>query len=94
MGRKLSSLGEVRLVKEKALAKLRVLQAGSLEGRLLDRDLIESAWATAFASLRDRALAMADRIAQRGANKSAEELRQIVSEEVRDLLEAVASGHF
>ena len=94
MGRKLSDLGTVRLVKEKALAKMRVLQANELEGRLLDRDLVESHWAAGFAALRDRALAMADRIAARGANRSAEELRGIVTEEVRDLLEAVAGGRF
>jgi hypothetical protein len=66
------------------LAKLRVLQSAQLEGRLLDREMVLAHWATAFASLRDRALAMSDRIAARGANRSADELRGIVSEEVRE----------
>jgi hypothetical protein len=89
-----SAIGDARLAKEQALARLRQLQTGQLEGRLLDRYLVEATWATAFSSLRDRALALSDRIAQRGANRPAEELRQIVTEEVRDLLDAVASGRF
>ena len=81
-------------MKEKALARMRFAQASKLEGRLLDRELVVSTWSTVFASLRDRAMAMPDRIAARGANRSADELRGIVSEEVRDLLEAVSSGRF
>jgi hypothetical protein len=73
---------------------MRLAQAQKLEGRLLDRELVVGTWATVFSSLRDRALAMSDRIAARGANRSADELRGIVAEEVRDLLESVSNGRF
>jgi hypothetical protein len=101
-----SDLGRARLRKEEALARLRELQSGALEGRLrelqsgalegrlLDRELVRSMWAQAFAALRDRALGMGDRIASRGAGRSPEELRVIVDSEVRDLLEAVSRGEF
>jgi hypothetical protein len=73
---------------------MRLAQAQKLEGRLLDRDLVVASWASVFSSLRDRGLAMADRISARGANRSAEELRAIVSEEVRDMLAAVSRAEF
>jgi hypothetical protein len=89
-----SALAAAKLEKEQALAKLRQLQSAALEGKLLDRELVRSTWASAFAALRDRALGMGDRIASRGAARSAEELRTIVDGEVRDLLEAVSRGEF
>jgi hypothetical protein len=89
-----SAIGEARLAKEQALAKLRTLQSDALEGKLLDRELVRTIWAQAFAALRDRALGMADRITSRGAGRNAEELRVIVDAEVRDLLEAVSRGEF
>jgi hypothetical protein len=94
MSNPLSALGRARLEKEQALAKLRVLQSGLLESRLLDREQVRTLWAQAFAALRDRALGMADRIVSRGAMRPAEELRRIVDLEVHDLLEAVARGEF
>jgi hypothetical protein len=87
-----TGLAETRLRKEKALARLRELQTGRLEGQLLDRDLVRSTWARAFGALRDRGLGMADRIVSRGAGRDAGELRAIVDAEVRDLLEAVSRG--
>jgi hypothetical protein len=56
MGRPISPIGEARLQKEQALAKLRTLQSDALEGRLLDREQVRAQWAQAFAALRDRAL--------------------------------------
>jgi hypothetical protein len=89
-----SGLAIARLQKEEALARLRQLQSEALEGRLLDREQVRLQWAQAFAALRDRALGMADRIASRGAGRSAEELRGLVEAEVRDLLETIARGEF
>jgi hypothetical protein len=89
-----SALATAKLEKEQALAKLRAMQTAALEGRLLDREQVRAQWAQAFAALRDRALGMADRIASRGAGRSAEELRTVVDAEVRDLLEAVSRGEF
>jgi hypothetical protein len=94
MARPLTKIGAARLAKEQALAKLRILQSAALEGSLLPVDQVRSQWAYAFASLRDRALGMADRIASRGAGRSADELRVIVDAEVRSLLEAVSRGEF
>ena len=42
MGRPISPVGEARLKKEQALAKLRTLQSDGLEGRLLDRDQVRA----------------------------------------------------
>lgn len=95
MPRKPSDLSSAKLAKEKALAKLRILQAGALEGKLLPRDLAQAVWASAFASLRDRCLGVPDRVVARvGANTSAEELRAILEAEMRDVLLAVARGDF
>ncbi len=94
MARVASTIEDARLLKERALAKLRVLQSDALEGKLLDRDQVRAQWAQCFASLRDRALGMADRIASRGANRTPAELRSIVDLEVKDLLEAVSRGDF
>ena len=54
-----SAIGETRLENEQALARLRQLQAGALEGRLLNREQVRAQCAQAFAALRDRALGMA-----------------------------------
>lgn len=81
-----SAISRARLEKEQALARLRQLQSGQLEGRLLDRHCVNAEWASAFAALRDRALGMGDRIVARGAGRTAEALRAIVDAEVRDLL--------
>jgi hypothetical protein len=39
MPRKLSDLSTARLAKERALARMRILQAAALEGRLIDKEL-------------------------------------------------------
>jgi hypothetical protein len=80
------------LVKEKALARLRVLQAGELDKKLLRADEVQAVWGAAFARLRDLALGMGERIASRGAHRSAADLRAIVDAEVEALLGAVSRG--
>lgn len=65
MAKATSALGEARLAKEQALARLRHLQTDALEGKLLDRDEVAAQWAQAFGALADRALGMADRIVSR-----------------------------
>ncbi|MGA7238035.1 MAG: hypothetical protein WBY44_20275 [Bryobacteraceae bacterium] len=60
MARAATTIDDARLLKEKALAKLRVLQSGQLEGSLLSRDEVKAQWSAAFASMRDRALGMGD----------------------------------
>jgi hypothetical protein len=93
MPRKPTDLSVARLTKEKALAKLRVLQSSQLEGKLLPRDLVQATWATAFAALRDRLLGVPDRVvAAAGANCPAEQLRTILENEMREVLVAVSSG--
>jgi hypothetical protein len=82
MGRPISPVGEARLKKEQALAKLRTLQSDGLEGRLLDRDQVRACWAAAMAALRDRAMGLGDRVASRGAGRTADELCKVVAAEV------------
>jgi hypothetical protein len=93
MGRPISPIGEALLQKEQALARVRQLQANVLEGKLLSASDVRACWAAAMASLRDRAMGLGDRVANRGARRSADELRAIINAEVRDLLEAVARGN-
>jgi hypothetical protein len=87
-----AAIGEARLKKERALARLRELQSAKLEGQLLDLDQVQRVWGAAFARLRDLALGLPERVASRGAHRSAAELQQIVSMEVEALLSAVAKG--
>jgi hypothetical protein len=94
MARNPSDLSTARLAKERALARVRLAQAASLEGKLLPRDLVQATWATAFASLRDRCLGVPDRVAERGANRTADELRVILEDEMQQVLLAVSSGQF
>ena len=93
MGRPLTAIGEARLRKEQALARMRQLQTEALEGKLLSAVEVRACWAAAMAALRDRALGMADRIGSRGAMRPEHELRAIVQAEVRDLLEVLARGN-
>jgi hypothetical protein len=86
-------LGEARLQKEQALARMRQLQANVLEGKLLSASDVRACWAAAMASLRDRAMGMGDRIATRGAHRPPDELRSIVDAEVRELLEVLSRGN-
>jgi hypothetical protein len=87
-----TKLSNAVLVKETALARKRVLEADLLQGKVLNAADVRWAWSQAFVALRDRALGMSERIAQRGANRSAAELRVIVSAEIEDLLNAVSRG--
>jgi hypothetical protein len=93
MGRPISPIGEARLQKEQALARVRQLQANVLEGKLLGASEVRAYWATAMASLRDRAMGLGDRIVTRGAHRPPDELRSIVDAEVRELLEVIARGN-
>jgi hypothetical protein len=88
-----SATAAAKLEKEQALAKLRAMQTADLRvvGSTANRP---RTMAQAFASLRDRALGMSDRIASRGTGGSAEEVRAIVDTEVRDLLGTVSRGEF
>jgi hypothetical protein len=70
MGRPISPIGEARLKKERALARMRELQSQALEGKLLSAVEVRATWTAAMSALRDRALGMADRIASRGAGRS------------------------
>jgi hypothetical protein len=45
MPRGLTTIEDARLLTEKALAKLRILQSAQLEGTLLDREEVEAQWA-------------------------------------------------
>lgn len=65
------------------MARLRELQTGVLEGKLLSAVDVRQCWAAAMAALRDRALGMGERIASRGAMRPAAELKAIVDAEVR-----------
>ena len=76
------------------MASLRALQSGQLAGKLLPRETVQAVWGLAFVTLRDRLLGVADRLSERGANRTAEELRVILDTEMREILEAVSRGEF
>ena len=69
-----------------------MMQTQELERKLVRADQVEWHWSAAFAALRDRALAVGERIAARGAHRPAEELKLIVEDEIENLLSAVARG--
>jgi hypothetical protein len=92
VGRPLTDLGKAITAKETALAKLRIMQTQELERKLVRADEVEWHWSAAFAALRDRALAVGERIAARGAHRSAGDLKVIVDQEIESLLSAVARG--
>lgn len=87
-----TALSRATLKKEEALAELRRLQTDALTRTLIPIAEVRQCWSQACASFRDRAMALPDRIAQQGANRTEDELRRLVDAEVRDLLETVARG--
>jgi hypothetical protein len=62
------------------------LQANVLEGKPLSAADVQACWAAAMASVRERAISMADQIANRGGHHPLDELRLIVEAEIRELL--------
>ncbi|MEJ5367763.1 MAG: hypothetical protein WHT08_05550 [Bryobacteraceae bacterium] len=71
-----------------ALAELRELEVRQRRGELLEASAVEQRWAAGLASLRDRLLALPDRVAATVAGRSEVEARRLL----RDALEEALRG--
>lgn len=77
-----------------ALAELRELERDAKKGALLPAADVRKVWADRLAALRDRALALPDRLAARLAGRTEIEVRAMLREELEDMLRGVyAEAH-
>ena len=81
-------LARARLRKERALAKYREMQNRRLAGALLDADAVEKRWAAGLAMLRDRLLALPDRLAAILVGRPEVEVRAMLREAIEEALRA------
>jgi len=79
-------LARARLRKERALAKYREMQNRRLAGALLDADAVEKRWAAGLATLRDRLLALPDRLGAILAGRPEVEVRAMLREAIEEAL--------
>lgn len=93
-GRKPTPIGQdlarARLRKERALARYREMQNRRLSGELLDADMVARRWAAALASIRDRILAVPDRLAAQLVGRTEQGIRELLRQ---DLEEALRAAH-
>lgn len=79
-------LARARLRKERALARYREMQNRRLAGSLLDADAVERRWAQGLASIRDRVLAIPDRVAAQLASRDEASIRELLRSELEGVL--------
>jgi len=88
------SATEARRQKEVALARLRQIEVGEREGRLLPAADVKRVWSEKLAALRDRALSLPDRLAARLVGRSEVEIRSVLRGELEEVLRgAHADAH-
>jgi hypothetical protein len=75
-----------RTRKELALAETRELELAEKRGKLLKRDAVLAVWAEHLSRVRDRLLAIPDRICDEVANQPAAVVRQAITRELDDAL--------
>jgi hypothetical protein len=87
------SQNEARRRKEVALAKLRELEAREKEGKLISREHALQVWSEALGRIRDRCLAVPDRMApQLVAIIEVTEIRNKLRHEMEDLLTGLSKN--
>jgi hypothetical protein len=79
-------LARARVRKERALAKFRELQNRRLAGTLLDAAAVERRWAAGLAAIRDRILAVPDRLAAQLVARDEASIRELLRTELEDAL--------
>lgn len=83
-------LARARLRKERALARYREMQNRRLAGSLLEAEAVERRWSEGLAAIRDRILALPDRLAARLAGRDEAAVRELLR---RELEEALRTAH-
>jgi len=90
MGRKpepvSADLARARLRKERALARYREMQNRRLAGTLLDAAAVEKRWAQGLAAIRDRILALPDRLAAQLVGRDEHGVRELLRRELEETL--------
>jgi hypothetical protein len=86
------SATEANRRKEVALAELRELELKHKRGELLQAAAVRSVWAEQLTRIRDRFLAMPDRLSEAIANQPADVVREKLAEEIEDALSALAKN--
>ncbi len=87
-----ASLYQSRKLKERCLAELRQLELRERKGELIQTAAVRAVWSEHHARIRDRALAMPDRLAEALANQPASVVREKLRAEVEDLLRNCAEN--
>ncbi len=86
------SLYKSRKLKERCLAELRRLELREKQGELIQTAAVRAVWSEHQTRIRDRALAMPDRLAEALANQPASVVREKLAAEVEDLLRNCADN--
>lgn len=79
-------LARARIRKERALAKYREMQNRKLAGALLDAEAVEKRWAQGLAAIRDRILAVPDRLAAQLVGHDEPAVRELLKRELEEAL--------
>jgi hypothetical protein len=83
----------IRKRREMAIASLRELQAGQLAGKLINREQALLVWTEALGRIRDRCLAVPERLApQLAPITNPTEIRNRLRAEMEDLLSGLAEN--
>jgi hypothetical protein len=86
------SLYKSRKLKESCLAQLRQLELRERKGELIQTSAVRAVWSEHHARVRDRALALPDRLAESLANQPASVVREKLVAEIEDLLRNCAEN--
>jgi len=83
---------EARRRKEVALAELRELEVRQKRGELLDAAAVERRWSEALAGIRDRILALPDRLGAVLAGRPEGDVRVILRQELEEALRSASAA--
>lgn len=85
----MESMEQARRRKEIALADLREMEARKRRGELIEADATRKQWAAGLAAIRDRLLALPDRLGARLAQRDEVAVRAVLREELEQALRAI-----
>jgi len=88
----MESMEQARRRKEIALADLREMEARKRRGELIEVEAARRQWAEGLAILRDRMLALPDRLGARLAHRDEGAVRAMLRDELEVALRAVYDG--
>lgn len=88
----MESMEQARRRKEIALADLREMEARKRRGELIEVESARKQWASGLAAIRDRILALPDRLGARLAQRDEMSVRTILRDELETTLRAIHDG--